>query len=78
MSIGNLSESGKVQPQSGTGLPGASPVSFSRGLVLTACAIYLIRHIGLPDTGSGRISASTLNTVLSNPGVITSSGCLAP
>ncbi|MGZ7391920.1 hypothetical protein ACXWS0_09250, partial [Streptococcus pyogenes] len=45
-----------------------------RGLVLTACAIYLIRHIGLPDTGSGCISASTLNTVLSNPGVITSSG----
>ncbi|WP_369014948.1 hypothetical protein, partial [Pseudomonas aeruginosa] len=55
-------------------LAGASPVSFSRGLVLTACAIYLIRHIGLPDTGSGCISASTLNTVLSNPGVITSSG----
>lgn len=49
MSIGNLQSPEKFSPSLNR-LAGASPVSFSRGLVLTACAIYLIRHIGLPDT----------------------------
>lgn len=41
---------------------------------ITACTLYLTTHIGLPDTGSGCISVSTLNTVLSNHVFITSSG----
>lgn len=43
-------------------------------MILMTSPDYFTTHMGLPDTGSGWISASTLNTVFRSSGFITASG----